>query len=172
MSTPDTPPASDAALIEAVKSAHRAFPTGVMIVTTAVNGRPYGLAVNAFSSVSLKPPMVLVCVASTSATYEQMIAVDEIGANVLAHDQLAVARRFAISGGDKFSQVAWSPGANGAPVLDSAAGHFEISVTQRIPMFTHTIFIGRVTAASAHDKPPLIYLGGTFYDGSAMTLAI
>lgn len=171
MTTSDKSAAPDSALIDAVKGAHRVFPTGVMIVTTAVEGRPYGLAVNAFSSVSLDPPTLLVCVASTSSTYEYLLAVDEIAVNVLAHDQLPVARRFAISGGDKFSEVAWTPGANGAPILDGAAGHFEISVTERIPMFTHTIFIGRATAASARGKSPLVYLGGDFFDGSAMTPA-
>jgi len=169
MSATDPPPAIGDDPTDAVKAAHRAFPTGVIIVTTTFGGQLYGLTVNAFSSVSLKPPMVLVCVASTSSTYERLVAVDEIAANILAYDQLAVARRFAISGGDKFSDVSWSPGANGAPIVDGTAGHFEISVTQRISVFTHTIFIGRVTAAYANDKPPLIYLNGEFFDGSAMT---
>lgn len=163
--------APDAVLIDAVKGAHRAFPTGVMIVTTSVDGRPYGLAVNAFSSVSLDPPTLLVCVASTSSTYTHLVAVDEVAVNVLAHDQLDVARRFAVSGGDKFAELDWSPGENGAPIIGGAAGHFEISVTQRLPMFTHTIFIGRATAAVNRDKAPLIYLGGGFFDGGALTPA-
>src|SRR5262245_49237930 len=59
-------------LVAEVKAVHRQFPTGVTIVTTVVDGVPYGLAVNAFSSLSLDPPTVLVCVATTSATYPRL----------------------------------------------------------------------------------------------------
>lgn len=94
-------------LEEGVRNVHRNFPTGVTIVTALVDGTPYGLAVNAFSSVSLDPPVVLVCVAATSSTHPHLFSVDHLGVNILAEDQDDLLKAFARSGGDKFADVAW-----------------------------------------------------------------
>lgn len=155
-------------LLVTVKDVHRRFPTGVTIVTTCIDGEPYGLAVNAFSSISIEPPVVLVCVAKTSATYERLFGGDHIAVNVLASDQVELARRFARSGGDKFSGVPWEPGVGGAPILGGVCGYLEIEIEKRIPAYTHTIFIGRVVRANAFAHPPLVYLGGEFYAGEHM----
>src|SRR5258708_10938434 len=70
-----------------VKEVHRRFPTGVTIVTTSSDGKPYGLAVNAFSSISIQPPVVLFCVAKTSSTYRLLYANDAVVVNMLARLQ-------------------------------------------------------------------------------------
>jgi flavin reductase (DIM6/NTAB) family NADH-FMN oxidoreductase RutF len=156
-------------LVAAVKGVHRRFPTGVTIVTTCDDGEPAGLAVNAFSSISIEPPVVLVCVAKTSATYQRLFAGDHIAINILAADQVGVARRFAVSGGDKFMDTPWTAGVGGAPILDGVAAYLEIEIETRIPAYTHTIFIGRVVQADSFDRRPLLYLGGQFYDGECLT---
>lgn len=167
-SSSDTAFDAEAALAERVKDVHRHFPTGVTIVTTSVDGMPFGLAVNAFASLSLTPPLVLVCVAATSSTYPKLFEAELLGVNILAHDQLDVARVFARSGGEKFAGVAWRHGSRGAPLLDGVSARLELTIEHRIPAGTHTIFVGRVAEAEAFERAPLVYLGGGFFDGARL----
>ncbi|MDQ4111745.1 MAG: flavin reductase family protein [Actinomycetota bacterium] len=155
-------------LVDSIKGFHRAFPTGVTVVTTSVNGVPYGLAVNAFSSVSMEPPLVMVCVKETSSTYPHLFAVDTFGVSILASDQLPVANVFATSGTDKFESIAWTTGASGVPLVDGASAQLEFRVQSRMRAGTHTIFVGLVTAAASYSKPPLVYLASKFYDGASL----
>ncbi len=158
-------------LIERVKRVHRAFPSGVAVVTTSIDGAPFGLAVNAFSSVSLDPPLVLVCVRTSANTHDLLYREDHLGVNFLAHDQSAIAGAFSRSGGDKFAGIAWEPGIGGAPILDGAAGAFETRVEQRLRAGTHTIFIARVLGARASGRPPLLYHDAAFWDGAHLVPA-
>jgi flavin reductase (DIM6/NTAB) family NADH-FMN oxidoreductase RutF len=155
----------DPELVEATKEVHRSYPTGVTIVTTAIDGVPYGLAVNAFSSLCLEPPMVLVCVATTSATHPHLFEGNEVGVNVLAHDQGEIVALFAKTGIEKFEHVDWHAGESGVPLLDGVSACLELQVEARIPAYTHTIFIGAVTHAETFDRPPLLYLDGRLFDG-------
>jgi len=148
---------------------NRQFPTGVVVVTTTHNGEPVGLAVNAFTSVSREPPMILVCVNESSRSFPKIFDGEHIGINILACDQAGVANIFAQSGGDKFADIPWNYGITGVPVLENSAGHFELQVKYKIPAYTHTIFLGQVVEVfSNQEKAPLIYHGGEFYDGSAI----
>jgi flavin reductase (DIM6/NTAB) family NADH-FMN oxidoreductase RutF len=151
---------------EHVKRVHRQFPTGVTIVTTMVDGAPYGLAVNAFASISLEPPLVLVCVAETSSTYPRLFLGDTFAVNVLAHDQAGLVDQFARSGGDKFSGVAWRQGSTGCPILNGTSAYLELEVHSRLPAYTHTIFVGRVLDAGVSDVHPLVYFNGTLYSSA------
>jgi flavin reductase (DIM6/NTAB) family NADH-FMN oxidoreductase RutF len=137
-------------------------------VTTYAEGRPHGLAVNAFASISLDPPLVLACIAGTSRTYPHLLRERHIGINILSCTQSEVADAFARSGGDKFRDVRWRQGETGVPLLDGACGHLEVETQARVPAYTHTIFIGRVVAAEATDEPPLVYLAGAFFDGGQL----
>jgi flavin reductase (DIM6/NTAB) family NADH-FMN oxidoreductase RutF len=160
--------AATGSLVDRIKGVHRRFPTGVTIVATEVGGQPYGLAVNAFSSLSLEPPLVLVCVAATSSTYPRLFEVDAISVSILAEDQADVAAGFARSGGEKFGAIDWRPGPNGTPILAGVSAHLDLRVEHRVPAGTHTIFIGRVLDAETGEKPPLLYLGGRFFEGGAL----
>ena len=152
-----------------MKEVHRRFPTGVTVVTTCVEGRPYGLAVNAFSSISIDPPAVLVCVAQTSTTHPLLYASDIVAVNMLATDQLEIAKRFAVSGGEKFAGLEWEPGSSGAPILAGVAASLELEVERRMMAYTHTIFVGRVRDATVSDRRPLMYLGAQFFDVDGAT---
>jgi len=156
---------------EVLRGVHRKFPTGVTIVTTMEGAAPTGLAVNAFSSISLDPPLVLFCVGRTSQTHTRLFAGDAVGVNILARDQRPVAARFAVSGGDKFESVEWTLGENGAPLLAGVAARLEGVIETRIAAPTHTIFITRVTAAEAFDRQPLLYLGGAYFDSVDLAAA-
>jgi flavin reductase (DIM6/NTAB) family NADH-FMN oxidoreductase RutF len=153
---------------ESVRQVHRRFPTGVMIVTTAVDNTPFGLALNAFTSISLEPPLVLVAIAATAATHPNLFLSNQIGINILAAGQESIVHRFARSGGDKFASVAWHQGRHGAPLLDGVAAHLEMETAKRIAAYTHTLFVGKVLRAEAFDRQPLVFLGGKFYRTSSL----
>ncbi|MGF9649153.1 flavin reductase family protein [Pseudarthrobacter oxydans] len=159
----------DMDLQQRVRQAHRSFPSGVTVVTACVDGAPVGLAVNAFSSVSMEPAMVLVCVNSSSQSHQPLSGSSHIGINILGHDQKQTALAFAKSGGDKFSGVNWARGTYGVPVLEGASATFEIQVKERIQAGTHTIFLGEVVDVTLTDKPSLVYSAGSFYDGAHLT---
>lgn len=152
-------PAAD---MEAVRQFHRRFATGVTVVTVMQEGEPRGLAVNAFASVSLEPPVVMVCVANQAATAPALHTTDHIAINMLAADQVEIARRFATSGGDKFAGLDWQTGRFGAPLLGGVTAHLEAEIERRIPAYTHTIFLALVLDAVVGDRPPMIYLDGRF----------
>jgi flavin reductase (DIM6/NTAB) family NADH-FMN oxidoreductase RutF len=162
-------PAED--LAEKVRRVHRQFPTGVTIVTTMDGNIPRGLAVNAFASISLNPPLVLMCVSATSRTYPRLFLQDMCAVNILAHDQHDLVKRFARSGGDKFAGVPWHLGRDGCPIIEGVSAYLELQVQSRLPAFTHTVFIGMVTNAAASSVPPLVYLDGRVFDSSVLLAA-
>jgi flavin reductase (DIM6/NTAB) family NADH-FMN oxidoreductase RutF len=153
---------------ESVKGFHRSFVTGVTAVTTLEGDEPRGLLVNAFASLSLEPPTVLVCVQKTSASYPHLFAREYLAVNILAADQIDVATALSGKGPDKFATVPWTRGQHGSPILDGATAWVEAKVTERIQASTHTLFIARIVAVSHTDRPPLIYADGRFYDGGAL----
>ncbi|WP_328535591.1 flavin reductase family protein [Streptomyces sp. NBC_00344] len=154
-----------------LKGVHRTFVTGVTVVTTQHEGTPRGLAVNAFSSISLDPPLVMVCVQKTSSTYESLFASRHLAINILAADQLGVAGTFAGKSQDKFSEIRWHPGTHGSPVVDGACAHVEAEICERLQTDTHTVFIARVLEAEHSDRAPLVYSAGSFYDGGRLAPA-
>jgi flavin reductase (DIM6/NTAB) family NADH-FMN oxidoreductase RutF len=154
---------------ETVRRIHRTYPSGLTIVTTMHEGRPQGLAVSAFSSVSLDPPTVMVCVQMTSSNHARFYAAERLGINIVSVDQASEARRFATASGDKFAGIPWAPGVHGVPILDHAAGYFEVAIQERVLAHTHTIFFGRVLEAGVREwTRPLVYVNGGFYDGKGL----
>ncbi|KWX23890.1 oxidoreductase [Mycolicibacterium wolinskyi] len=153
---------------EDVKQFHRRFVTGVTVVTTMPAATPYGLALNAFASVSVSPATVLACVAKSSSTHDVLAEAQRFAVNLLAHDQLAVANRFATKAADKFDGLDWAVGEFGCPILSGTCAHLEAEVTTRVPTSTHTVFIGEVLRAVSTDRPPLVYAASRFFDGGAL----
>jgi flavin reductase (DIM6/NTAB) family NADH-FMN oxidoreductase RutF len=139
------------------------FPTGVTVITTmSKTGELRGLTANALCSLSLEPPLLLICVDKKSETYPCFQEGRVFTVNMLASDQEHVSRRFAISGGDKFDGTAYRIGANGVPILDGSLAYLECSVVGSYDGGDHTIYIGQVEQAEAIDgkKPLLFYRGG------------
>ncbi|MEA2376212.1 MAG: hypothetical protein QOK00_2145 [Thermoleophilaceae bacterium] len=150
--------------IDSVRAFHRGFPTGVTIVTAMRSGAPRGLVVNAFSSLTLDPPRVLVCVAETAKSYRTLFRAKSFAVNVLSVDQYEVARRFAKSGGDKFADLDWEPGRTGAPILEGSCAVAESEIESRVHVHTHTIFVGRVVDVRVSDRQPLLYWDGRMWE--------
>jgi 3-hydroxy-9,10-secoandrosta-1,3,5(10)-triene-9,17-dione monooxygenase reductase component len=138
------------------------FAAGVTIITTrGSDGTPYGLTATAFSSLSLAPPLVLVCVDKKSETYPHF-ASGVFAVNLLTSAQEELSGRFAKSGGDKFSGVEFERGATGAPLLAETLGHLECRIAHVYDGGDHTIYVGEVVAAQVRDGDPLLYFRGAY----------
>ena len=147
----------------ALRNALGQYATGVTIVTALDGeGRPTGLTVNSFASVSLDPPLVLWSLALTSACVPVFEACSHFAVNVLTIEQVVLSNRFATNGIDKFEGVQWTPGLGGAPILANVGAVFECSHEAHHPGGDHTIFIGRVERFTHGELPPLIFHAGRY----------
>ncbi|MDP2701839.1 MAG: flavin reductase family protein [Candidatus Rokubacteria bacterium] len=146
------------------------FCSGVTVITTMdPQGRPAGLTASAFTSVSLTPPMVLVCVAHDAHSYQALAAAKRFAVNILAGHHEAVSTRFATKPAahpsEKFEGVDFRQSALGLPVLKDSLAELECETVHAYPAGDHTIFVGRVEAADAHgdaDLEPLLYYRGKY----------
>ena len=145
------------------------FATGVTVVTTWDDaGHPTGLTASAISSVSLDPPLVLVCVSHKSQSHGSFRPGGKFAVNVLASDQEALARRFAsstLTGLEKFEGVGYKKSPLGLPLIEDALADFECTIVHAYPGGDHTIFVGQVEALDAHGdlgREPLLYYRGRF----------
>ena len=125
------------------------WPSGVTVVTTLVDGVRHGMTASSFSSVSLDPPLVSVCLDRRLYSHELISASGVFGVNVLAKDQAEVARRFAgmvpgLAVEDRFEGESWTTADTGVPLLDSALGWLDCRVVHEYPGGDHTIFVGEV----------------------------
>lgn len=155
-----------------IKAFHRKFPTGVMVVTVMDDGQPRGLALNAFTSITIEPAVIMVCVAHSSTTHDAMLRSKTFGLNVLANDQFPLAGVFASKAPDKFSAVEWNLGLHGSPLLVGACAQLEAQILSTTAMSTHTMFLGEVKWAAAGEHNPLLYLGSQFFDGAALSCIV
>ena len=142
------------------------FATGVTVVTTAVDGRLHGMTANAFTSVSLDPLLLLVCVDKTAHAHAQLDAGGRFAVNILAAEQEELARRFAAHTAPEDGRLqgaAYRLGAHGSPILDGCQAYLECEVADRAVGGDHTIFIGAVLGGEAlSDAPPLLFYQGQY----------
>jgi len=139
------------------------FASGVTVVTTTgEDGRPTGLTASAFASVSLEPPLVLVCVDHKAESYPALRERGRFAVNVLTAAQEDVSRRFATTRLDKFEGVPHRAGALGVPLLDGALAQLECVTVSAHPEGDHTIFVGRVEHARDDAGEPLLYYRGRY----------
>lgn len=138
------------------------YPTGVTIVAGCDDARqPFGLTVNSFASVSLDPPLVLVCIGHSALSHERLVSADSFAVNVLAADQGRVAWRFATDPSEgRFENVEWTPSRFGNPILAGVVAWMDCSVDRVIDGGDHSILIGRVQSSGAEDRPALIFHRG------------
>jgi flavin reductase (DIM6/NTAB) family NADH-FMN oxidoreductase RutF len=155
--------------LELMKRVNRKFVTGVTVVTAMDGQSPRGLAVNAFSSISLDPPTVMVAVAHTSSTHDCLFRATHLAINILSIDQSDVVNRFAVKSDDKFAGLDWKHGPFGSPLIERSAAQMEVEIRERLQASTHTLFICRVVHAAAGGCPSMVYSAGSFYDGGALT---
>jgi flavin reductase (DIM6/NTAB) family NADH-FMN oxidoreductase RutF len=139
------------------------FATGVTVVTTVdARRRPTGLTISAFASLSLDPPLVLVCVDHKSQTYPALLEQGRFAVNVLALGHEAISRRFATTTPDKFDGVEYADSPLGLPLIEGAIAHIECTTVSTHVEGDHTILVGRVERTTARDGEPLLYFRGKY----------
>jgi len=138
------------------------FASGVTIVTTEHEGTDYGLTVASFASLSLSPPLVLVCISKSSSSHEPIAASGKFGVSILASDQEAVSGRFASRGGDKFAGLDVRRGTLGLPLVGNALATLECRVRDQVVGGDHSIFIGEVVDTQTREGAPLLYFRAAY----------
>jgi 3-hydroxy-9,10-secoandrosta-1,3,5(10)-triene-9,17-dione monooxygenase reductase component len=148
------------------------YPTGVAVITAHTEDGPVGMAMNSFTSLSLQPPLVLFCPATTSTTWPLLREVGTIAINVLSAGQESISRAFATKASDRFSEASWSVGENGAPLLHDALGWLECKVAAEYPAGDHTVVTALIERMGVHwdITEPLVFFRGRYYRG--MTEAV
>ena len=148
---------------DAFRSALGRFASGVTVLTTCgPNGTDHGMTASAFCSVSLDPPLILVCVEKVATMHDSIVSCSHFAVNVLAQTQEQIARRFAEVEGDRFQGIGFSRGAHSIPVIDDALAVLHCRRTTTYAGGDHTIVIGEVESATWRDDKPLLYYRGGY----------
>lgn len=145
------------------------FATGITVLTAA-GKHCHGMTANAFSSVSLEPPMVLCCIARTAQMHEAILCTRHFGVSVLSADQEHLARYFASRdrprGIAQFDDVEWFPGRrSGVPLLTGSLAWLECELAEVYHGGDHSIFLGTVLDAARRSGEALLFFGGGFHQG-------
>ena len=139
------------------------FPTGVTVITSMSEGKPVGMAIGSFASLSLDPPQVLFCAGKTSSSWPKVEANGSFCVNILADDQEAVSRVFASKAEDKFAEIGWKHSGNNTPVIDGVLAYIDCSVENVIESGDHFIVVGAVSDLDVrHEGGPLIFFRGGY----------
>lgn len=147
-------PVDDAAF----KLAMSHFASGVTVVTTEHEGKQYGMTVASFASLSLRPPLVLVCIEKSVKSHDAIAAAGKFGVSILAADQGDISARFASRTDDKFSGIKTHRRTLGVPLIDGSITNIECRVQAQVPGGDHTIFVGEVDSVETREGvPPLLY---------------
>jgi flavin reductase (DIM6/NTAB) family NADH-FMN oxidoreductase RutF len=139
------------------------FATGVAVATVVdAQSVPHGLTVSSFTSVSLDPPLILICLGHAITCIEAFRSASHFGISVLSAAQRPISERFARKGHDRFNGTGWQRGETGVPLLPDAIAQIECAVQQRFPAGDHDIFIGRMVRGVVHGGDPLLYFASRY----------
>lgn len=139
------------------------FTSGVTVATARdASGEDHGMTVSSFCSLSLSPPLVLICVEQSTELHRVLASARAFAVNVLADDQEMISRRFAEPDAGRFEGLAFTRGVSGCALLAGTLASIECTVRARHPEGDHTIVVGEVTAAAARDGRPLLYYRGGY----------
>jgi flavin reductase (DIM6/NTAB) family NADH-FMN oxidoreductase RutF len=140
------------------------FATGVAVITTALDGVPHGMTVNSLTSVSLDPPMLLVCFNRGARTAECVEQSGRFAVNILGARQEHVSNAFARRGEDHFADLEPPEHPSGVPLIPGALAHAVCRVDRVLDGGDHVIVLGVVEDVSHRDGAPLLFFGGTYGD--------
>ena len=148
---------------EEFRAALSRFASGVTVVTTRdKEGMLHGLTVSAFSSVSLEPSLVLVCIEKTAGSHHAFENGSAFVVNILREDQQYISNHFASRIPDKFADIAYRLGIEDLPVLENALANLECRQTHAHDAGDHTIYVGKIEKVTITDGKPLIYFHGNY----------
>jgi flavin reductase (DIM6/NTAB) family NADH-FMN oxidoreductase RutF len=141
-----------------------AFPSGVAALAALIDGVPLGIAASTFTSVSLDPPLVSVCVAHTSTTWPSLRTAPRLGISILSADQEQAGRQLGGNQADRFAELSWNATRDGAVLLEGASGWIDASIEQQVRAGDHDIVVLRVHDLDAdHDVSPLVFHVSRFW---------
>ena len=147
-----------------LRNAYGSFMTGVTVVTAvSESGEKVGFTANSFTSVSIDPPLVLVCPSKSLSSFEIFNRCNHFAINVLTENQQDISNAFASAKGDRFSNIDWYTDEEGVPLIDGAAAHFSCSAHNNVDAGDHIILIGEVKSFDSSDKQGLGYAGGGYF---------
>lgn len=139
------------------------FPSGVTAVAALVDGAPVGITASSFTSVSLEPALVSICIAHSSTTWSVLRRAPRLGVSILSADQEHAGRQLAARGNDRFAGLQWRATADGAVLLEGASGWLDTSIEQQVRAGDHDIVVLAVHDLDAdHDVRPLVFHGSQF----------
>ena len=139
------------------------FASGVTVVTSKdAAGNLHGITVSAFCSVSLEPPMILICIDKNTGSHHALTETDAFVVNILREDQQYLSDRFASYLPHKFDEVEHTLGINDLPVIADALANLECRLVNSHPNGDHTIFVGQIEQATVRDGNPLVYFHGNY----------
>jgi flavin reductase (DIM6/NTAB) family NADH-FMN oxidoreductase RutF len=141
-----------------------AFPSGVIAIAAMVDGVPVGMAASSFTSVSLDPPLVMICVAATSTTWPKFRDAPSFGVSVFAADQAQACRQLAAKSDDRFADIEWRATEDGAIILEGATAWLHCRKHAVFPGGDHDIVVLRVHDLDAdHAIHPLVFHASKFH---------
>jgi flavin reductase (DIM6/NTAB) family NADH-FMN oxidoreductase RutF len=139
------------------------FASAVTVVTVKTKaGEPAGITVTAFSSLSLDPPLVLICIDRRARLHDHFQRGGYYAVNILNEDQETVSRRFASSEPDQFREIGYSESAAGTPLIHGAVSAIECRIVDLLPGGDHTIIVGEVESTHVSEGKPLVYFRGGY----------
>lgn len=139
------------------------FATGVTVVTTLnADGRPVGLTCNSFSSVSLKPPLILWSLSLYSPNLQTFLQAPYFAVNILAAEQQDLSKRFSTPMADRFAGLDWVAGEGGIPLITGSAAQLQCRNETRHYSGDHVVLIGQVLCFSYRDAEPLVFVRGQY----------
>jgi len=138
------------------------FATGVTIVSALEGGEPVGFTCQSFTALSLDPPMVILAPARSSTSWPRIARAGAFCVNILEEKQEALSRTFAVSGGDKFDGVGWTPGVTGSPLLEGSLAVVECRLGEIFEGGDHELVTGHVVAMEVGEGRPLLYYRSGF----------
>jgi flavin reductase (DIM6/NTAB) family NADH-FMN oxidoreductase RutF len=146
-----------------LRQAFGCFPSGVTAFCGLLDGVAEGMAASSFTSVSLDPPLVSVCVANTSSTWPKLAALNRLGLSVLADGHGAIARALASKTGDRFSGVDWTATDSGAVFVHGATLWLECAPYKRVEAGDHEIVVLQVVSLAMYpDVAPMVFHRSSF----------
>jgi flavin reductase (DIM6/NTAB) family NADH-FMN oxidoreductase RutF len=148
---------------EILRKACSKFATGIAIATvTSKSGRPFGITVNSFTSVSCVPPLILICIDYRSSILPHFRSTSFFGINILEESQREYSVRFSQRELDRFEGIGWTAGQTGVPLLPGVLAQLECCTTQTVEAGDHAIFLAEVLAATYTDGKPLLYFASDY----------
>lgn len=149
---------------ESFKKALSRWATGITVISTCTpQGKPIGFTASSFTSLSLAPPMVLFCIATSSNRLQAFNEASVFGVSILAENQSGVSNHFASREENLFENTPHELGQLGVPLLHGALTRLECRITQRVPGGDHQIILGEVETAQLEEGSPLIYFHGAYH---------